>query len=174
MQCEMWVQTEMDLLKALRRKYVPYEQAHESSVGCGRADWTHEPLFFFPPMLTRAPILQLQLQPQKANKKLWNYNILLLGSQPHLTAALRMAPSTKVKPHTASGPALPRAECVPWILAAAELHEWTSTILASSCTDSLQDSGLHPYDGHSNPQKHLLSTKKATFCMPSLHDVLGT
>lgn len=105
--------------------------------------------FLLAPMLTKAPTLQLQ--PQKANKKLWNYNILLLGSQPHLTAALRMAPSTKVKPHTASGPALPRAEHVPWILAAAEVHEWTSTILASFCTDSLQDSGLHPYDGYSNP-----------------------
>lgn len=44
----MSTQTEMDLLKAPRRKHFPYEQAHQSDVGCGKAEWTHELLFFLP------------------------------------------------------------------------------------------------------------------------------
>lgn len=45
----MTTQTEMDLLKALRRMHFPYEQAHESAVEYGKVDWTYEPLFFFSP-----------------------------------------------------------------------------------------------------------------------------
>lgn len=46
-----------------------------------------------------------------------------------------MVSRTNLKSDTASGQALARAEHVPWILAAAEVHEWTSTTLASFCME---------------------------------------